>query len=475
VDFERLLELAMSHAQSSGASYADIRFERSLSETVSAEDGKPREASRQFDTGYGIRALAGGAWGFASINGDEDIDRKKLLSAVLAAVKNAKATARISKHRLVLAPSSASGKYETNVKKDPFKVPLEERMALVVDASKRIKDAKSVTLADAHLGFERLVKYFHSTEGASVRQDFTFTLGSSTGIASVNGVTDYYTNTEGGQAGYEAVTRQCDFLELADDTAKKAVQLASAKSPAPAERTVVIDPDAVALVVHEIIGHPSEADRVLGWEAAWAGTTWWADKVGKRIGSEHVTIVSDASVPGYLGSFGFDDEGVRAQKITHLKNGILTDFMQSRETAQVMGAKPNGCMRAVSYCFAPLIRMTNTYMEAGEWDAQELIEDTKSGVYICGNHTPSVDAKRYNFQIKCRIAYEIKDGEIGEPLRAVSITGTSDKFWSSIDAAAKDVQIRPVPNCGKGDPMQTCMVGNGGPHVRAKARVVGLA
>jgi TldD protein len=119
--------------------------------------------------------------------------------------------------------------------------------------------------------------------------------------------------------------------------------------------------------------------------------------------------------------------------------------------------------------------MTNTYMEAGDWKKDEIIEDTKEGVYFCGMHTPSIDSRRYNFQISCRIAYEIKDGEIGKPLRGVSIMGTADKFWASVDAAADDVEMRPVANCGKGDPMQTCMVGNGGPHIRAKGKIVGVA
>ena len=474
MDFESLLQFALAKARNLGATYADIRFESSIGESVQAEDGKPKEASRGYDAGFGVRALAGGSWGFASVNGSESIAKDELFAAVLVAIKNAKAAAKASKP-MALEQMAFSGKYETNVKINPFKVPLEERMSLVVDASKEMSSHKGVRMSDAKIGFETVHKVFCSTEGSMIFQDLTFTLGLLTAVAQKGGITDYYLETEGGQKGYESVTKDFDFIAGADFCARQALALVSAKSVKPRETAVVIDPDAMGLVVHEIIGHPSEADRVLGWEAAWAGTTWWADKVGKQVGAEGVTVVSDASIPGYLGSFGFDDEGIPAQRIVHLDHGVLTDFMHSRETAAATNSKPNGCMRAVSPRMAPLIRMTNTYMEAGNWKKDEIIEETKDGVYICGHHTPSIDAKRYNFQIKCKIAYEIKDGEIGAPLRGVSITGTSDRFWSSVDAVADDVLMRPVPNCGKGDPMQTCMVGNGGPHIRARARVLGLA
>ncbi len=471
---ENVLHRMVSLAVSQGADYADIRYETSMSESAGAEDGKPKDAGMHVDEGFGIRARIGGAWGFASVSTAGDLPVSRLNSAVSSAVAAARASSKYSK-KLEMAPMPASGKYITKVRTDPFKVSLDEKMALCVEASKRMSSTKGIAMSAASIGCERIKKWFVSSEGSSILQDQTFILGGLFALAKDGPVTDFYMTTEGGQRGFEALSTEYDFVSESDGIAAKANEIVHAASPKPKETTVVVDPDAMALVVHEIAGHPVEADRVLGWEAAWAGTSWWADMQGKQIGSENVTIVSDASIPGYLGSYGFDDEGIPARRVVHMEKGVLKDFLHSRETGAITKSKPGGAMRAVGFQFAPIIRMTNTYMENGDWKAEEIIEDTKDGVYLCGHHTPSIDAKRYNFQIRVKTAYEIKNGEIGKPLRAVSLGGTSDRFWSSIDAAGDDLVMRPVPNCGKGDPMQTCMVGNGGPTVRAKARISGVS
>jgi TldD protein len=478
MEIEKLADLALMHARSIGAAYADVRFESSYGESVAAEDGKPKEAGRHSSAGFGIRALAGGSWGFCATNGDETIERDDLLRAVSDAVSSAKASARHSPP-LSLPPAAHGGKYETKVRRDALKIPPKERMALCVDASKEMA-AKGIVKNNSTIGTVKANKFFFSSEGSRIRQELTYTFAACFAVARKGGVTDFYYGAEGGQAGFEAVSGAKrggkNLFDVAGETKKNALALAGAKSArGPFETPVILDPDMLGLVVHEICGHPCEADRVLGWEAAWAGTSWWADKVGQKIGSGCVNIVSDASVRGCLGSFGFDDEGIPAQRIVHMKGGVLNDFLHSRETAATMGKRPNGAMRATSHHFAPTIRMTNTYMEGGGWKRDEIIEDTKRGVYLCGGHTPSIDSKRHNFQISCKIAYEIIGGEIGRPLRGVSLNGTADRFWSSVDAVADDVEMRPVPNCGKGEPMQTCMVGNGGPHARARAGIAGLA
>lgn len=473
-EIDSLLQSAISHAVSFGAEYADVRFERAFVQAVGAEDGTPKEVSQHIDAGFCVRALVGGAWGFCAVCGDEGSAPFVLKDAAAKAVHSARGASKFGR-KLKLKPRPVCGKYATQVRRDPFEVSLEDRMAACVEASKRMSAKKGVTLSTVGMACERVEKLFHSSEGSMIRQDLTFTLANLFALAKEDSVSDYYLTTEGGQSGYESVTSDYDLFDGADAVADKAVEVVKAKSIKPRDTTVVVDPDAMALVVHEIAGHPCEADRVLGWEAAWAGTSWWADMVGQKIGSENVTIASDATLPGFLGSYGFDDEGTPASRAVHMDKGVLTGFLHSRETAAICGAQPNGAMRSTGFQFCPIIRMTNTYVEGGDWSKGEIIEDTKDGVYICGHHTPSIDSRRYNFQVRCKIAYEIKNGEIGKPLRGVSITGTSDKFWSSVDAAAGDVIMRPVPNCGKGDPMQTCMVGNGGPHLRAKARVVGLS
>ncbi|MFH0897880.1 MAG: TldD/PmbA family protein [Candidatus Bathyarchaeota archaeon] len=220
-------------------------------------------------------------------------------------------------------------------------------------------------------------------------------------------------------------------------------------------------------------GTPSEADRVIGREAAWAGRAWWKDKVGKEIFSKNITIVSDATLAGYLGSFKYDDEGVPAKRIVHIEKGVLKNFLHNRETAKIFNTKPNGASRASSYLFAPLIRMTNTYIEKGDWKFEEMLEGVKEGVYLKGEKIPSIDSRRYNFQISAKEAYMICDGQLAEPLRSPTLMGVAPEFLSSIDAVGRDLRIYPIPNCGKGDPIQTMMVGNGGPHIRGYGMVSG--
>jgi TldD protein len=266
------------------------------------------------------------------------------------------------------------------------------------------------------------------------------------------------------------------MVSRATEIAKKAITLSKAKAAPTRKLPVILDQHFVALLIHEIIGHPSEADRVLGKEAAWAGKTWWADKVGKQLFSEELTVVSDATLgKGYCGSFKYDDEGVPAKRIVNVEKGVLREFLHSRETAKIFGVKPNGCMRATSYAFAPLIRMTNTFIEKGNWKFEEMLEGIKKGVYLKGNKVPSIDSRRFNFQISSFEAYEIKNGEIRRPLRGASLRSNTKDFLSSIDAVGNDLKIIGIifPACGKGDPMQSMFVGNGGPHISGYGLVTG--
>jgi TldD protein len=467
---EAILEEAVEHGTKQGAKYLDIRFEEAHATRVGAEDGAPKECYQGSEAGFGIRALAGGAWGFAGFSASKGNVRETLLKQVERAVKMAKAA---KGEEIELAPNAAvEDSFKTKVVIDPFTVSMEMKNDLCTEASKIMKETDGISRAYASVGDLRVEKVFFSSEGSRIFQTLTFAFAGLFAIAKSNGETDFYEWGEGKQAGFELV-RDNDPTEHARETAQKALELVNAKNCPEQEAHVILDHDFLALLVHEIVGHPSEGDRVLGREAAWAGKTWWAEKRGEKIGSDLVNVVSDASIPGHFGSFKYDDEGVKARKVEHLKQGILTDFLQSRETAKVFGTEANGAMRASSYQFAPLIRMTNTYFEPGSIKKEELFEETKKGIYLIGGKVPSIDSRRYNFQISAKIAYKIKDGEIAEPLRGASLMGVSPEFWGSVDAVCDDLVIRPIPNCGKGDPMQTMMVGNGGPHIRGKGKVVG--
>jgi TldD protein len=245
------------------------------------------------------------------------------------------------------------------------------------------------------------------------------------------------------------------------------------------ETTIIIAGNQMALQVHESCGHPTELDRVLGTEISLAGGSFMTlDKVNKlKYGSEKVTIVADATVPGGLGSFGYDDEGVKAQRAYLVKDGLFVGYQTSRETAAVVNQQSNGTMRAESWNRIPLIRMTNINLEPGEWDLEELIKDTKEGIFLDTNKVWSIDDKRLNFQFGVEAAWEIKAGKLGRMFKNGTYTGITPQFWNSCDAVCnrKHWRIWGVPNCGKGEPMQTMHVAHGTSPTRFRTVKVGVS
>ena len=244
--------------------------------------------------------------------------------------------------------------------------------------------------------------------------------------------------------------------------------------------TLVIDGHQVMLQVHESVGHPTELDRVLGMEAAFAGTSWvgFPDLKEKRYGSDLVNIVSDATTPGGLGTFGYDDEGVTAQRADLIKNGVLVGFQTSRETAAAIGAdRSNGTMRADGWENFPLIRMTNINLLPGEGSLEDLFADVDDGIYMATNKSWSIDDKRLNFQFGCEIAWEIKNGKLGRMLKNPRYTGITPVFWGSCDAIAgpDEWMVHGTPNCGKGQPGQTMRVGHGTAPARFRNASIGVA
>jgi len=240
--------------------------------------------------------------------------------------------------------------------------------------------------------------------------------------------------------------------------------------------TVILDPTQVALQVHESCGHPIELDRVLGMEASYAGTSFLTpEKRGRfRYGSELVTIVADATVPTGLGTFGYDDEGVPAQRVPIVVNGIFQNYLTSRETAALFGEASNGTMRADGWNHIPLIRMTNINLEPGPWRFEDLITDTDRGIYMQTNRSWSIDDKRLNFQFGTEIAWEIVGGKLGRMLKNATYTGITPEFWASCDAICREWTMWGTPNCGKGQPGQIAHVGHGAAAARFRGVRVGV-
>jgi TldD protein len=242
--------------------------------------------------------------------------------------------------------------------------------------------------------------------------------------------------------------------------------------------SVILDGSQLALQVHESCGHPTELDRALGYEASYAGTSFLTlEKRGSfRYGSPLVNIYADATIPGALGSFGFDDEGVPAQRSALIQNGIFVGYLTSRETASTLGERSNGTMRADGWNRIPIIRMTNINLEPGDWELDDLIADTDDGIYMAVNKSWSIDDKRLNFQFGTQLAYEIKQGKLGRMLKNATYTGITPDFWGSCDAicSARHWRIWGLPNCGKGQPSQSAHVAHGAAPARFRNVRVGV-
>ncbi|MGI0083427.1 MAG: TldD/PmbA family protein [Nitrosopumilaceae archaeon] len=467
MSLEEYADKAVEFALQSGAQYCDVRAETISDQGFLLENGEIEHFTSSNDSGLGIRALAGGAWGFYSISNPKSLEEIK--NAAHDAVKNALHYSTNKKQKIKLAESPTHvDKVVFSVSKKPT---IEELTRIGFDCDSIIKSRKRINKYSISMGYDVVFKYFTNSDGAKISQNYTDTITHLTATAHESGLTESVNTTEGGRGGLEMILGKNDITKAAEFVSQKASELIDAKTAREEKATVVMNPDFVALLTHEILGHPSEADRVLGKEMAWAGGAWWAGKLGQKIGSKELTVIDDPTIPRNLGWYRYDDEGVFAKRKTLIENGILKNHMQSRETASIFNTEPNSGMRASGYEFMPLIRMACTCIKEGEWDPQEMIKEVKHGYLISNMKIPSIDMLRYNWSISCQFAQKIENGEPTELLRDVIVMGIAPEFFNSIDACGKDFSVRPITNCGKGDPMQSMRMGNGGPHIRGVATV----
>lgn len=457
-------EKAVRIAQELGCTYCDARSEVVKRYCVVVENGQIEHAATRNEFGIGIRVLCEGAWGFFSTS-----DQSKISQGVTEAIKAAKRCAATKKTKVKLADIPSSKKEVAyKVKKQ---VCADELGKIALECDEIIKSNNEITKSTVIATNVANSKYFVNNEGTKIHQIYSDVTMDLIATARRGGLTQSINTTEGGRGGLEKILDDADVFAASKEISDKAVKLLDAR-PAKEEKAVlVMNPDFVALLTHEILGHPSEADRVLGKEMAWAGGAWWAGKIGQKIGSDALNVIDDPTIEGSLGWYEYDDEGTRAQRKVLVKDGILTNHMHSRETASIFDAEPNSSMRATSYSFMPLIRMACTCIDGGDWDPQEMIKDVKHGYLVSNMKVPSIDMKRYNWSISCQYANKIENGEIGDLLRDVIVVGTAPEFFNSIDACGNDFTIRPITNCGKGDPMQIMRMGNGGPSIRGVATI----
>ncbi|MAQ55238.1 MAG: peptidase C69 [Chloroflexi bacterium] len=474
-----LLSKALDLACGKGASYCDVRMVETNQERLVVRTGVVDTLSTDGSLGIGVRVLVNGSWGFASTNivSPSEVDRITAL-----AVEIAKASSGSSNGPVSLGPPVTSqGVYITPIQTDPFSISVEDKLGLLFEADQRMGSVKGISATMGNLIFIREHKTFANSEGALVEQTIYEAGGgimaTARGIGEVQRRSYPQSMRQQGCSGWEFVATM-DLLGNAERTAAEAVALLSAEHCPSGLTTVIVGASQLGLQIHESCGHAIELDRVLGSEAAYAGTSFLTtDKLNNfQYGSEQINITADSiRLPG-LGSYGWDDEGVEAQSTPVVQNGRFVGYLMSRETASGLGLRSNGSMRAASWNRIPLIRMNNVSLEPGDWSLEDLIADTDDGILMEMNRSWSIDDRRYNFQFGTETGYEIKKGKLGKLLRNCTYTGITPEFWNSCDAVCNQDQwtMWGIPNCGKGQPGQLGHTGHGAAPARFRNIQVGV-
>jgi TldD protein len=444
--------------------YCDVRADQQIKKSALIENDEIEHITDNENKGVGVRLIKNGTWSFCSITNPNSFDEMK--NILDNTIKNS--DYRNIDNKKIKLHNNPVNKREINfpVLKKPE---IEELIKIGFECNKIISDTPKIIKSITNASHTVNSKYFTNSEGSEILQNFTDVIMEMVATAHESGQTQSVNITEGGRGGLELITNK--IQQSAKEISKKASELIYAKPVKEEKATVVMNPDFVSLLTHEILGHPSEADRVLGKEMAWAGGAWWKGKIGEKIGSEKLNVFDDPTIKESLGWYYFDDEGVETKKTNLVEKGVLKNHMQNRETSEIFNTVPTGNMRATNYRFMPLIRMACTCIGNGDQNVNEIIKDVKNGYYISNMKVPSIDMNRYNWNISCQYAQKIENGEITDLLRDVIVMGTAPEFFNSIDACGNDFTVRPITNCGKGDPMQSMMMGNGGPTIRGTATV----
>jgi TldD protein len=477
---QELTELALGAAVAAGAGYADARWVREETEAVTVTDDRVDDLEAEDSSGLGIRVLVDGRWGFAA---SSLLDPGRVGKLARRAVEVARASAALPGEPVRLAPAEpAVATWATPVGRDPFAVPLDERVELLLAACDAQRAVPGLTHAKATVDLWRRRTVLGTSEGARLDQTVTQTGAGIEAVAVGDGDLQQrsWPNSFRGQyqAGGWEVVEAADLVGNAPRVAREAVDLLAAPELPERVTTVILDGQQLSLQIHESVGHPLELDRILGMEAAYAGTSFVRpeDRGRLRYGSPAMSVTADATTPGGLGTFGFDDEGVAAQRRPLVAGGVVEGFLTSRETASGLGDDSGGMMRADGWSSMPLIRMTNVHLEPGQGTLDELVADTSHGLLLSVNRSWSIDDRRVNFQFGVEAAWEIKDGRLGRLYRNATYDGRTTEFWGSLDAVCGPGAwvVWGVPNCGKGQPFQNARVGHGAAPARFRRVHVGV-
>ncbi len=457
------------------ASYSDIRYEIIRDRNLSYTDGTPDPVEESLSAGWAVRVLVDGAWGFAS----SDAIDSGIGSLVEQAVVVARASAMVMKTPVTLSTvKPETGEYRSTYTTDPFTVPVKEVGQFLSDLAGAMAAQTSITSHNCFASFRKLEKWFFSSEGSELHQIIIQT-GGGIGLTQAKSRRERAERsypTSSGQyqtSGYELLA-ELDMKSRIPLLAEEVGQLIAAPPCPQKTTTMVLSGDMMSLVIHESIGHPLELDRVFGSERNFSGTSFaTTDQLGKlQYGSPLITVTSDPTASGGLGSFGWDDEGVKSHEAGLVTKGILTGYLSSRETAARIGADSTGAMRAEGWKNIPLVRMTNINLEPGDKTFAQLIGDIDDGIYMATPSSWSIDDLRKNFQFGCEIGWEIKGGKLAGVVKNPTFSGCTTLFWNSCDAIGDAAQFKiwGTPNCGKGQPGQNARTGQGA----SPARFVGI-
>lgn len=435
--------------------FYDVRIIESQNTTIVLDTGEIEECSTKFSKGAAIRALAGGSWGFTTTD-----DLSKIKEALEAAKKIA---LHINKQKprptISLAPAHTIGKIpQMKIKKHPNSIAIEEKLSLLKDIERAAMLEQVVSTLVAYSESYSRVRY-ESSEGVEGEYELMRTGFSVTAIAKEGEVMQLARRRKFGVCGYEIMEE--DALAIASEAANCARELLKAKTPKGGRFPVLLDQELAGVFIHEALGHAAEADAVL------EGSSILEGKIGTKVASELITVYDDPTIDGF-GCYPFDDEGIEGRRTVIIEKGILKSYLHSRETAARMGGRP-GNARAQGYA-KPIVRMSNTFIEKGDYSFEELLEKMKNGIYLMGSRGGQVDPGVGIFQFNAERGYIIEKGELKTPLRDVSLSASTLEILQNVIAVGSDLKLN-AARCGKGG--QMVPVGDGAPHILISNALVG--
>ena len=463
-----LLEFAVDKALELGASYAEARFEEKNGTSLAMKNGSPEGLNIIAERGIGVRVLVDGGMGFASTN---VLAKENVSEAVKKAVKLAKSASRVRNEPIVFSEEDFHRvSYKVKMKRDFRDISPEEKLEILKKIEEEVK-ATGVNVPMRYIMYSDQLwkKVFINSEGAYVkskipRVSITYNL-----VVFENGQMEQAPFVQRAfSGGLELIEKDKPWNWAVKDVLALKKLIYEGRKPPEGKVDLVISPEVAGIAVHESVGHPYEADRIFGREAAQAGESFVKpNMLGERIGSEVVTVIDDPTIPNSWGFYLYDDEGVKARPRYLIKDGIITEFLTNREYAHKLGQRSNASARAINYNREPIVRMANTYLAPGDYSFEELIEDIKFGVYMVSFNEWNIDDRRYQQRYIGREAYLIENGEIKHPVRRPILEITTRALWSSVDAVSREVKFFPG-TCGKGEPGQGVPVWMGGAHARLR-------